>query len=223
MLSIQSRPPLSNTPGVTLGESMQVASALLATCMHRLCYRVEGIYMLARYVWFPLVLALCLVCCANTGYPHLLRTGGLTHPVVLHTDLFDIEVVYLKAGYYWTNVWMDVRVHAKSTEEQLFDPRELELFSPSLRLSFKHTQHQTFIHASGALSSGDRDDLEGQRDWTPPTKVRAQTTIQATLMFETNRNQAEDLRSFDLVYRGQRVSFQEVRTVQQASAAPEIP
>lgn len=168
--------------------------------------------MLSRFVWLPLLFVLGLFGCA--GEPHLLRTGALNQPAVLRTDLFDIEVLYVKAGVAWTNVWMDVRVHSRTNEEQLFDPRELELFSPSLGLNFKHTQRQVITRTPGMITWGDREDAEGQRDWTPPTKVSPRTTIQATLTFETNRNQAEALRSFELVYRGQRLFFQDVRPVE---------
>src|SRR5262249_5798736 len=135
------------------------------------------------------------------------RSRRAAHPIVLKTEGFDVEVLRVKSGWYWTNVWMDARIHSTSNEEQLFDPRELELFVPALGIVLKHSQRQLVVHSPG--DNGERDDQNGRRDWTPPTKISAGSVIQVTLMFETNPRQTKEMHAFELVYRGQRALFAE--------------
>lgn len=69
-------------------------------------------------------------------------------------------------------------------------------------LNFKHTQRQADGWQSHKPHAGMRDIPEGNQEWTLPIKILPGTTVQASLMFETQQGQVEEMRTFELLSTG---------------------
>lgn len=156
----------------------------------------------------PLLLVLMASCATH---PHIMQVGKLEKPLTFGDNIFDVEVTHVKSGLWWTNIWMDVRIHSKSAEEKLFDPSDMEIFSPALGLNFKHTQRQADGWQSHKPHAGMRDIPDGKQEWMLPTKIFPGTTVQASLMFETQVGQVEEIRTFELLFHGQKLVFEELQ------------
>ena len=169
-------------------------------------------------------LALTLCAAAATvgcAQSHVLRTGTLETPMVLASGDPEVMLRGIMSGVNWTNVWIDVSVHAIDNDVDL-QPEDFALYVPATGMTWPATRRQIFLGGGGfsmigpvVLFSGARDhDFRGGMN-APNVRlyVPRGATIPMTVVFETPEKGARDLEQFDLLFRGQRLRLPTPRRI----------